>query len=466
MPSFPDDFLWGVATAAYQIEGAVDEDGRRPSIWDTFAAAPGNTHRGQTAATTCNHYHRWPEDLDLLTDLGVSAYRLSFSWARLQPTGRGKLNPAGVRFYRQLLTALRGRGIRPFVTLYHWDLPQPLQDEGGWSTRSTAQRFADYVALVVPAFADLVTDWGTINEPWCVAFLGYGIGAHAPGIRDLPSAVRAAHHVNLAHGWATAAIRNSSPDSQVGLSLLLTDVVPASDSAEDHAAAKRVDGNNNRFFLDPILRGTYPADMLAHYEPTGALDAIHDGDLQIVAAPIDYLGINHYHHVVVAADPDEPHLGARDVPPPPPTTGFGWSIEPESLRNVLLRVSAEYTKLPLYITESGASFPDAAPNGGTLVDPDRVSYLSRYVDAAGAAIAGGVNLRGYFVWSLLDNFEWAEGFSQRFGLVHVDFDTLTRTPKASYHWYRAAINAGGPAPDMPAPSPFSDVAWAARDGST
>jgi beta-glucosidase len=435
---FPAGFLWGAATAAYQIEGAATEGGRGPSIWDTFCATPGRVYRGDDGEIACDHYHRWREDLDLIAWLGLGAYRLSLSWSRLQPTGRGPLNPTGVEFYRHLLEGLRARDVRPFVTLYHWDMPQVLEDQGGWPARETALRFGEYADLVSGALGDLVEDWITINEAWVASFLGYGTGEHAPGRSDLGDALRAAHHLNLAHGLAVQALRAAGP-ARVGTTVLVADTAPASDRDEDVAAARRVDGAGNRLFLDPLFRGSYPADMLEHYAPTGGFEVVRDGDLATIQAPMDHLGINHYHHNVVAADPDDPQLGARRLPPEEPTTSFGWGVTPDALRRVLVRVSSEYTRLPLYITENGASYDDYVDPNGRVNDTERVDYLSGYFSAAAQALREGVDLRGYFVWSLLDNFEWAKGYSKRFGLVFVEYGSQRRIPKSSAHWYRELI---------------------------
>lgn len=436
---FPRNFLWGAATAAYQIEGAVTEGGRGLSVWDTFSATPGKTRNGDTGAVACDHYHRWREDVDIAADLGLRAYRMSVSWARLQPTGRGGLNPAGVAFYRQVLTALRERGIRPFVTLYHWDLPQVLEDAGGWPERDTALRFADYSDRTVAALGDLVDDWTPINEAWCVSFLGYVHGVHAPGRTDLAAGLRAAHHLNLGHGLAVQAIRAQSPDARVGPAVIVTDIEAASDREEDLAAQRRADGSANRLFLDPLLKGRYPDDVVEHYRYTGAFDAVADGDLAVIASPVDFVGINHYHHSVVAADPDEPLLGVRDLPPTPPLTSFGWEIRPQSLLRVLTRLHDEYTTLPIYVTENGACFDDKVDANGNVDDDQRVDYLDGYLNAVAQAIQRGIDVPGYFTWSLLDNYEWAEGYDKRFGLVYVDYPTQQRIPKKSAHWYRDVI---------------------------
>ncbi|MEB0303874.1 MULTISPECIES: GH1 family beta-glucosidase [unclassified Cryobacterium] len=437
---FPADFAWGLATAAYQIEGAANEGGRGPSIWDTFSHTTGNTKNDDTGDVACDHYHRWPADLDLLNQLGVSNYRLSVSWSRLQPGGSGDLNPEGVAFYRTLLGGLREREIEPYVTLYHWDLPQELEDLGGWGERETAFRFADFAARTVSALGDSASKWITLNEPWCSAFLGYGSGAHAPGRRDMNVAVRAAHHLNLAHGLATAAIRAIDPTAHIGVTNIVTDIVAASSLAGDQAAAARLDAVSNLVFLEPIFHGKYSANVHAALDQYGLRDAIEPEDLAIIHAPLDFAGINHYQRVIAHDDPSAP-FSVREVAAQPATTSFGWSVIPESMTAVLLRVAREFTSLPLYVTESGASYHDYVDPNGDVIDTDRVAYLRGYIDAAGQAIAAGVNLKGYFVWSFLDNFEWGEGYSKRFGLVYVDYRTQARIPKLSARWYTALIAA-------------------------
>ncbi|NJP35384.1 GH1 family beta-glucosidase [Micromonospora thermarum] len=439
LAAFPAGFVWGAATAAYQIEGAANEGGRGPSIWDTFAHTPGRTLRGDTGDTACDHYHRWESDLDLVAELGLTAYRLSLSWSRLQPAGRGPLNPKAIAFYRQLLAGLRERGVRPFVTLYHWDLPQPLEDAGGWPMRATAERFAAYAGRVVAELGDLADDWVTLNEPWCSALLGYGTGKHAPGRTSYPDAVAAAHHLNLAHGLAVLRMREQRPGIRVGVTHLITDVVPASSAPADLAAAARTDADNNLMFLDPVLRGGYPDTVYDLYARYGLRELVRPTDEQTIATPIDFLGVNHYQQIIVSHDDAEPHLGAKAVPAEPATTSLRWSVKPESLRNVLLRIATDYPALPLYVTENGASFDDHVDHRGQVVDPERIDYLRGYFQAAAQAVREGVDLQGYFVWSLMDNFEWAEGYSKRFGLIYVDYSTQRRTPKASAGWYRYVI---------------------------
>lgn len=439
LASFPADFRWGLATAAYQIEGAAAEGGRGASIWDTFSHTPGLTLHGDTGDTACDHYHRVESDLDLLANLGVRHYRLSVSWSRLQPTGRGPLNPEAIAFYRRLLIGLRERGIDPLVTLYHWDLPQPLEDEGGWPARLTAERFADYAELTVAALGDLVTEWVTLNEPWCSSMLGYGTGAHAPGRRDHRAAVAAAHHLCLAHGLAVARIRAASNTARLGIANIVTDVVAASDSPEDLAAAMRVDAASNRLFLDPIYIGAYSTSVHELLDPFGLSDVIMAGDLTLMSAPVDFVGVNHYQRVVVEHDDSVELTRAAERAAEPAATSFGWSVIPDSLREVLRRVAAQTGTLPIYVTENGASFFDYVDPNGHVVDEERVDYLRGYLTAAAEAISEGVPVKGYYAWSFLDNFEWAEGYSKRFGLVFVDYRTQERIPKLSAHWYRQTI---------------------------
>lgn len=439
LSAFSASFRWGVATAAYQIEGGAAEGGRGKSIWDTFSHTPGLVLNGDTGDIADDHYHLWRGDLDLMAELGIKHYRFSLSWSRLQPTGIGELNPEGVAFYRDLLVGMRDRGIEPLVTLYHWDLPQALEDQGGWASRDIAHRFAEYASRVVAELGFLATDWITINEPWCVSFLGYGYGAHAPGKKDIRLAVAASHHVNLAHGLALAAIRTIDPTLRVSNSNLVTDIVPATDSAEDAAAVVRLDAMNNRIFLDPIYLGDYSAAVRELFDEYGLAELIHEGDLDLIGASVDFMGLNHYQRVVVSADENGGYLKLTETPAEPATTSFGWSVEPDSLRSVLSRVSRDFTKLPIYVTENGASYDDYADPNGSVNDWPRVEYFSGYLAAAAEAIREGVNLQGYYAWSFLDNFEWAEGYSKRFGLVYVDYPTQKRIPKQSALWYRQLI---------------------------
>jgi len=445
---FPARFLFGAATASYQIEGAVDADGRSPSIWDTFSHTPGTTANGDTGDVADDHYHRYREDVELMASLGLGAYRFSLAWPRLQPAGRGPLNPKGVDFYSRLVEALLERGIEPCATLYHWDLPQSLQDGGGWPARETALRFADYAARVHEALADRVGHWITLNEPLCSSLLGYAAGVHAPGIRDDGAALRAVHHLLLGHGLALAAVREQGSASRVGITLNLSPVSAASESGPDREAARRIDGLANRLFLDPVLAGRYPDDVVADVAAVSDFAHVLDGDLAQIAGDLDLLGINYYFSQVVragagASDAPSPWIAGRDVEFVDrglPRTAMGWEIDADGLHDILVRVRRDYPRVPaIYITENGAAFPDAPAADGTVPDPDRIAYLDAHLRAALRAMADGVDLRGYFVWSLLDNFEWAHGYSKRFGIVHVDYETQARTPKQSAAWYADVI---------------------------
>jgi beta-glucosidase len=442
--TFPPDFVWGAATAAYQIEGASTLDGRTPSIWDTFAATPGKVHGGHTGETATDHYHRFAEDIGLMTKLGLRSYRLSVAWPRVQPGGSGPANPAGLAFYDRLIDTLLAAGIAPTLTLYHWDLPQDLEDRGGWTARDTAYRFAEYAALVGERLGDRVALWSTLNEPWCSAFLGYGSGVHAPGRTDPAASLRAAHHLLLAHGLAAQVLPRP-----VSLVLNLGAVRARTDAPEDVAAAGKIDGLINRIFLDPVFRGSYPADVLENTAPIVDWSMlVQDGDLAAIAAPIDVLGVNYYQPSLVGAGTmavPNPWPGCADVGFPAqdaPVTGMDWPIDPTGLRDLLLRVRSDYGDVPIMVAENGAAFPDVVLDGA-VHDHARIAYLRGHLAAAHEAMRAGVNLRGYYVWSLLDNFEWAYGYSQRFGLIHVDYATLTRTLKDSAYWYRDVIARGG-----------------------
>jgi beta-glucosidase len=425
--AFPAAFRFGVAMASYQIEGAVHEDGRGESIWDVFCRRQGAVAGGDTGDVACDHYHRWEQDLDLMASLGVESYRFSIAWPRVQPDGRGSLNRAGVDWYRRLCEGLRDRGIEPVATLYHWDLPQARQAVGGWAVRDTAERFAEYAALIAGELD--VAAWITHNEPWVVAFLGHAEGVKAPGIRDWPTALRASHHLLLSHGLAVPALRETAP---VGITLNLAPV-----RSDDPLAAARMDGYLNRWFLDPLLRGSYPADMVAHYERRfGSLEL---GDLDVISRPIDFLGVNYYSPQRVRLDPARQPLEIGRVNPAPPTTAMGWEIDADGLHELLVRVRRDYGDIPIYITENGAAFEDGPVLNGTLEDPRRVEYLRSHLDALARAVADGVDVRRYFAWSMLDNFEWEHGYAKRFGLIYVDFSTQRRVPKRSGLWYRDFI---------------------------
>ncbi len=444
--TFPNHFLLGAATAAYQVEGAAHEDGRAPSIWDTFCRIPGKVRHGDTGDIACDHYHRLDEDLDLIAALGLQAYRFSIAWPRVMPDGNGKVNQKGLDFYRRLLDGLKSRDVVPMATLYHWDLPQTLQDKGGWLNRDTADRFADYVSTMAAAFGNDVAFWVTLNEPWCSAFAGHLEGRHAPGLTDLASAVAAAHHLLLAHGLAVRALRAADVTGQVGIALNLSDVVPATSQAEDVVAAARVDGYENRWFLDPLLRGGYPEDMLAWYGQQADLSAIRQEDFEVIRARVDFVGINYYERKLVSRG--DGVNGAQRQPPEGPLTAGGLPVRPDGLSHILNRVHSEYTNLPLYVTENGAAFNDYVDPEGGVDDIERIAFLDRHLRSVQAAILAGIDVRGYFVWSLMDNLEWADGYGRRFGIVYVDFRTQTRIPKASAEWYREFIGAA--AADRPA----------------
>jgi beta-glucosidase len=436
----PANFLWGVATSAYQIEGAVAEDGRTPSIWDTFCRVPGAVIRQENGDVACDHYHRMPQDVELIAGLGVDSYRFSISWPRIQPGGRGPVNAKGLDFYSRLVDELLGKGIKPWITLYHWDLPQELEDAGGWPERDTAYRFAEYASLVHAGLGDRVKTWTTLNEPWCSAMLGYGMGVHAPGIQNFGASMRAVHHLLLGHGLAGQALRAAASEPiELGITLNMGTATPASDRPEDVDAARRADGLGNRIYLDPLVKGQYPEDVVADIEARGALLPVEPGDLEIISTPIDVLGVNYYSSHVFAGgkEPHEPNV----VPRNRPVTAMDWEIVPECFTDLLVRISEDYPGLPMVITENGAAFDDQADENGVVEDADRLAYLSEHIAAVGSAVAQGADVRGYFAWSLMDNFEWAYGYDKRFGIVHVDYDTQRRTLKRSAEWYRDTIRS-------------------------
>jgi beta-glucosidase len=458
---FPDGFLWGSATAAYQIEGAAAEGGRTPSIWDTFSHTPGKIVNGDTGDVADDHYHRYRDDVALMARLGLTSYRFSMSWSRITPQitadGLGPVNPAGVAFYSALVDELIAAGITPSVTLFHWDLPQALEDAGGWTSRRTAELFGEYAGVVAAALGDRVPLFITLNEPWCSAYLGYASGVHAPGRTDDAAALSAVHHLNLAHGLATAAVRRAAPAARVALTLNLAWAVPETDSTLDADAAWRVDGLQNRVFLDPVLHGHYPADVLADTAEVTDWSFVEAGDLEIISAPLDVLGVNYYTPTRVRhwtrERPKEnadghgdtgasPWIACEDVEFPiqnGPKTDMGWSIDPRGMTEVLLRVAREAPGLEIMVTESGAAYPDVVGPDGRVADPERVEYLRTHLAAVHTAIAAGAPVTGYYVWSLLDNFEWAWGYGKRFGIVHVDYDTQVRTLKDSALFYADLI---------------------------
>jgi beta-glucosidase len=440
MSRFPERFVWGVATSAYQIEGAAHEDGRGESIWDRFARKPGAVRDRSNGDVACDHFHRFREDIELMRWLGLSAYRFSIAWPRVLPEGRGRVEPRGLAFYDRLVDALLEAGIEPLPTLHHWDLPQALEDDGGWPARATATAFADFVDVVSKALGDRVRRWITHNEPWCLSTLGYNRGLHAPGRKQPRAALAAAHHLLLSHGLAAAALRANGA-AEVGISLNLCPVVAASESEADRDEARRIDGTLNRFYLDPLFGRGYPADVLAE---SGPLPELLPGDLEIIAAPLDFLGVNYYMRSVARSQrvPEESNA-PRSVTLAPESewTEMGWEVYPQGLHDLLLYIHREWAPQKLYVTENGASYGDAPGADGRVRDERRVRFLREHFDAAARAIADGVPLDGFFVWSLLDNFEWDRGYTQRFGIVWVDYDSQQRIPKDSAAFYREFIRS-------------------------
>jgi beta-glucosidase len=433
------DFVWGAATSAYQIEGSVHADGRLPSIWDDFCHTPHAIDGGDDGTTACDSYRRWPEDLALLRDLGVNSYRFSVAWPRVQPTGQGPVNTVGLDYYDRLVDDLVGAGIRPFVTLYHWDLPSALQAKGGWASRETALRLADYTAIVAERLGDRVTDWVTLNEPLCSAWIGHLEGRMAPGIRDLRTAVHASYNLLLAHGMAVQALRASAPSAaSVGVVLNLSPCEPATASDEDERAAVRADGHTNRWWLDPLYGRGFPADMVEVY---GIELPIEAGDFDVIATPTDFIGLNYYFRQKIAADPGVATLGFRQQPVlGAKTTAMGWEVYPQGLEELLVRLTKDYRAAGIYVTESGSAWDDEPDQDGYVADPERTAYLVEHVDAVARAAAQGAPVRGFFAWSLLDNFEWSYGYWPRFGLAYVDYATQRRTLKMSGAAYRDLIN--------------------------
>ena len=431
----PADFFWGVATSAYQIEGAHDEDGRTPSIWDTFCRRPGAVANGENGDVACDHYHRMPADVAMIAGLGVDKYRFSVSWPRIQPGGRGPVNPKGVDFYSRLVDELLARGVDPWLTLYHWDLPQELEDAGGWPHRDTAYRFAEFAGLVHDALGDRVPTWTTLNEPWCSAVLGYDTGRHAPGRTDFGDAVRATHHLLLAHGLAARELRGRGVES-LGITLNMGTHSAASDDPRDVDAARRADGLGTRVYMDPLVHGRYPDDVLTDIAARGAELPVRPGDLEVISTPLDVFGVNYYtsHVHRATADPAVSEV----VPQGRPVTAMGWEIVPEGFTSLLVRLHEDYG-VPMVITENGAAFDDLDVVDGRVADADRVEYLRSHIAAVAEAVRAGADVRGYLAWSLMDNFEWGYGYAKRFGIVRVDYETQRRTPKQSALWFRDLV---------------------------
>jgi beta-glucosidase len=435
------DFCWGVATSAYQVEGSVAADGRSPSIWDEFDG-------GDTGEQACDSYRRWPEDLALLKEMGVNSYRFSIAWPRVQPDGRGPVNAVGLDYYDRLVDDLLAAGIRPFTTLYHWDLPAVLQQEGGWVSRDTAYRFADYAGIVAQRLGDRVTDWVSLNEPLCSAWIGHLEGRMAPGIRDLRSAVHASYHLLLAHGLGVQAVRAAAPATpSIGIVNNLSPCEPASPSEQDAIAARRADGHTNRWWLDPISGRGFPEDMVELY---GVPLPSQDGDLDTIAAPLEFLGLNYYMRMRVQNDPTVATLGYREVAVPDARrTALGWEVHPQGLEELLLRLAKDYDAPAIYVTENGSAWADEPDVNGYVFDRERADYLLDHVDAVAAAVAQGAPVKGYFAWSLLDNFEWSYGYWPRFGLAYVDFETQRRTLKLSGEVYAQLIQTQANATSHP-----------------
>ena len=437
---FPPDFVWGAATAAYQIEGAWAEDGKGENIWDRFSHTPGKVENGDTGDVACDHYHRWKDDIGLMKKIGIQAYRFSISWGRILPEGRGEVNPSGIDFYSRLVDGLLENQIEPFITLYHWDLPQVLQDRGGWPARSTAEAFVEYADLVSRNLGDRVKNWTTFNEPFVSALVGYLEGRHAPGHQDIDEMLATAHHILLAHGWSVPVIRANATKPEVGIVLNLNSVHPASRSAADRAAAWRDDGIVNRWYLDPLEGRGYPKDIVEHFGRP--MEFIQDGDLKTIAVPIDYLGVNYYTRGI-ARSKDLPEIEnePQTLFANPNPTEMGWEVYPQGLFEILGRIHFDYNFPKLYITENGAAYPDTLNEEGLVIDPLRIAYYQAHLKSVSQAIAMGVPVKGYFAWSFMDNFEWAHGYSKRFGLIYVDFESQERILKSSAEYYRDVIEA-------------------------
>ncbi len=438
--NFPKDFLWGVAASSYQIEGGGLSEGRGECIWHRFSNTPGKVRNGETGEVACDHLHRYAEDVALMAELGVQAYRLSTSWARVMPTGEGIINEQGVEFYDRLIDELLKYGIQPWVTLYHWDLPQALQDKGGWASPDSPKWFADYTDLMTRSLGDRVKGWITLNEPWCISILSNLIGAHAPGLHDANTAYKVAHYLNLAHGQSMQVIRQNCPGVPAGITLNLTPTIPASDSEADKQAAIAFDGHFNRWFLDPVYKGEYPADMVEMLTGLGALEGIDLSEVKAAKQPMDFLGINYYQRAIMKYDENAPGKFAGVRPENAEFTAMDWEIYPQGLTDLLVRVYRDYAPAAMYVTENGAAFDDPEPVNGVVEDPKRQEFLAGHFKASEDAITQGVPLKGFFVWSFMDNFEWAEGYDKRFGIVYVDYATQKRTPKRSARYFQELIS--------------------------
>jgi beta-glucosidase len=440
--SFPKGFLWGTASASYQIEGGWNEDGKGESIWDRFSHTPDKIKRGDTGDVACDFYHRYDDDIALMADLGLNAARISLSWPRIMPLGKGSVNQKGLDFYSRVVDAMLKRNIQPWVTLYHWDLPQPLEDAGGWPNRDLAEYFRDYAAVVADSLGDRVKHWMAFNEPWIFTILGYLTGIHAPGRRDPANAIKATHTVNLAQGMAIKAIRESKnkPDA-VGTAFSMSPVHPKTGSLEDRTAAERWHRFYNLWFLEPVMQGKYP-EAYARGSVEDHVE-IRAGDMETIKAPLDFIGINLYTRAVVEHDPNDHNMGVKQIRAGgEEVTDFGWEVYPEALYEMIVRLSKDYAGIPIYVTENGCSYGDTPGADGKVNDERRVSFLRRFIYEVGRAIGAGADVRGYFLWTFTDNFEWAEGFQQRFGIVYCDFKTQARIVKESGHWYSKLARAG------------------------
>lgn len=433
--SFPPDFIWGTATASYQIEGAVFEDGRGVSIWDTFCRKPGKIMDGHTGNIACDHYHRYKEDVGLMGELGISSYRFSVSWPRIFPKGGGRLNRKGLDFYKRLIEALLKKDIIPALTLYHWDLPEALQDKGGWLNRETAYYFQEYAACLFKELSDGVPLWITHNEPWCTSYLGHGLGEHAPGLTDIGKALQVSHHLLYSHGLAVKAFRELGVKGQIGITLNMSPFLAISEKGEDEEAKVRADGLINRWFLDPIFKGEYPKDILQLLADKHLSKGIDAKDLSIINTGIDFLGINYYFRQIVGYGSLEEYFHIKTYEGPGPVTEMGWEIHPSSLYDLLIRINQDYGPIPLYITENGAAFSDKL-EGKKVHDTNRIDFFKGHFQEAARAIEDGVPLKGYYLWTLMDNFEWAYGYNRRFGLIYVDFKSQERIWKDSALWFR------------------------------
>ena len=441
--NFPDNFLWVAATASYQIEGAYREDGKGESIWDRFSHLPGKTFGGDTGDVACDHYHRFDEDIEIMKRMGLKTYRFSISRSRIFPNGGGKPNPKGMEFYKKLVARLIGSGIKPAVTLYHWDLPQKLQDIGGWANRETVNHFVEYARCVFENLGDQVPIWITHNEPWVVAFIGNWHGRHAPGITDFKTALLVAHNLLVSHGLAVKAFREMGLKGEIGITLNMNPVYPVSNNDKDTAAAKRFSEFLNKWFAEPVLKGTYPADLLKWFMDRELVPEIIDGDMDIISQPIDFLGINNYYSSFIRHNDNNWPICASGTDTGKDKTEMEWEIYPEGLHDLIMYLDKEYSGIKIIITENGAAFNDIVNYEGKVEDDNRLNYLYKYLEQVHRAIGEGANVTGYYAWSLLDNFEWGLGFSKRFGLIYVDYKTQERIMKKSAYWYSDVIRNNG-----------------------